>query len=403
MASQSRPTPSLPRGGRSYYGSAIIPAAAEEVWRTITDAATYASWNQYTPAIDAPEGKEAAGTLIPGSMSTLHYRMDLSESPKPMLIRISMNDPAQMKLCWQGLPKGVPLAMLESEKVQQITVLEDNDGVAQCRYEIWETQVIPQERAAGPSGSRIAPFAVTETIRTGISLDVAMDTMTNSETDGGAAREVHTDETSETHTTEADMMMDLVVTRHEVSLIFPCSMHSGLTDDSIVDGRSRRDDLGRRDDRGGDRARQNGERRNYDPRRGDVRQENGRHDRDRQASGSSRNDDSRRENKYHKDDRHEDTLRQPAGVDRSASRPSIPEAGVNTKRHEVEREDDEDEQDDTEAAMAAMMGFGGFGTTKNTHVASNDDVGTADLKQPRVFRQYMNRPGGFNRPLDKIK
>lgn len=238
-----------------------------------------------------------------------------------------------------------------------------------------------------------------------------MDTMTNSETDGGAAREVHTDETSETHTTEADMMMDLVVTRHEVSLIFPCSMHSGLTDDSIVDGRSRRDDLGRRDDRGGDRARQNGERRNYDPRRGDVRQENGRHDRDRQASGSSRNDDSRRENKYHKDDRHEDTLRQPAGVDRSASRPSIPEAGVNTKRHEVEREDDEDEQDDTEAAMAAMMGFGGFGTTKvstfpgyilrtralialfeqNTHVASNDDVGTADLKQPRVFRQYMNR------------
>lgn len=67
--------------------------------------------------------------------------MDLSESPKPMLIRISMNDPAQMKLCWQGLPKGVPLAMLESEKVQQITVLEDNDGVAQCRYEIWETQV----------------------------------------------------------------------------------------------------------------------------------------------------------------------------------------------------------------------------------------------------------------------
>ena len=52
---------------------------------------------------------------------------------------------------------------------------------------------------------------------------------------------------------------------------------------------------------------------------------------------------------------------------------------------------EEDEVDDNEAAMAAMMGFGGFGSTKNKQVESNEDVGAANLKQPRVFRQYMNR------------
>lgn len=52
--------------------------------------------------------------------------------------------------------------------------------------------------------------------------------------------------------------------------------------------------------------------------------------------------------------------------------------------------------------MAAMMGFGGFGTTKNKKVAGNA-AGAAEVKKERTWRQYMNRKGGFNRPLDKIK
>ncbi|KAL8279563.1 hypothetical protein RQP46_008125 [Phenoliferia psychrophenolica] len=61
----------------------------------------------------------------------------------------------------------------------------------------------------------------------------------------------------------------------------------------------------------------------------------------------------------------------------------------------------DDAADIDAAAMAAMMGFSGFDTTKDKHV--QDDLVAVAIKQPRTHRQYMNRPGGFNRPLDKIK
>lgn len=57
-------------------------------------------------------------------------------------------------------------------------------------------------------------------------------------------------------------------------------------------------------------------------------------------------------------------------------------------------------QDDED--MAAMMGITGFGTTKGKHVEGNQEGGTK-IKKVRTWRQYMNRRGGFNRPLDKIK
>ncbi|KAF6836327.1 U4/U6.U5 tri-snRNP-associated protein 3 [Colletotrichum musicola] len=69
------------------------------------------------------------------------------------------------------------------------------------------------------------------------------------------------------------------------------------------------------------------------------------------------------------------------------------------------REDDDDEdepeievEDDGMAAMQAMMGFGGFGTTKNQKIAGNN-VGAVRKEKKTEYRQYMNRQGGFNRPL----
>jgi U4/U6.U5 tri-snRNP-associated protein 3 len=51
--------------------------------------------------------------------------------------------------------------------------------------------------------------------------------------------------------------------------------------------------------------------------------------------------------------------------------------------------------------MAAMMGFAGFGTTKGTHVTGNAAASAVAKAEKRVeYRQYMNRKGGFNRPLD---
>ncbi|KAF8326066.1 u4/U6.U5 small nuclear ribonucleoprotein 27 kDa protein-like protein [Cantharellus anzutake] len=52
--------------------------------------------------------------------------------------------------------------------------------------------------------------------------------------------------------------------------------------------------------------------------------------------------------------------------------------------------------------MKALMGFSGFDTTKLKHVEGNQD-GSAKVNKQRTWRQYMNRRGGFNRPLDKIK
>ncbi|KAI9240318.1 MAG: hypothetical protein BYD32DRAFT_176983 [Podila humilis] len=56
--------------------------------------------------------------------------------------------------------------------------------------------------------------------------------------------------------------------------------------------------------------------------------------------------------------------------------------------------------EEQEARMMALMGFGGFDSTKGKKVAGAD-VSGADIKQQRTYRQYMNRRGGFNRPLDK--
>ncbi len=59
---------------------------------------------------------------------------------------------------------------------------------------------------------------------------------------------------------------------------------------------------------------------------------------------------------------------------------------------------DVDSEDPETAQMRRMMGFAGFKSTKNTKVKGNDVSGIAKEKKTE-YRQYMNRVGGFNRPL----
>jgi U4/U6.U5 tri-snRNP-associated protein 3 len=68
------------------------------------------------------------------------------------------------------------------------------------------------------------------------------------------------------------------------------------------------------------------------------------------------------------------------------------------KDEDVDEDMEVEEDDDAEAAMQAMMGFGGFGTTKQKKIAGND-VGVIRREKKTEYRQYMNRVGGFNRPL----
>jgi U4/U6.U5 tri-snRNP-associated protein 3 len=87
--------------------------------------------------------------------------------------------------------------------------------------------------------------------------------------------------------------------------------------------------------------------------------------------------------------------------DDPATTKSKSKAGKQTKIEEKNVEDDEDivvEADDSVAAMQAMLGFGGFGTTKQKKVVGNDVYAVRKEKKTE-YRQYMNRVGGFNRPL----
>lgn len=58
--------------------------------------------------------------------------------------------------------------------------------------------------------------------------------------------------------------------------------------------------------------------------------------------------------------------------------------------------------DEDDADIMASMGMSGFGSTKGKQVEGNQE-GAVKIKKIRTWRQYMNRRGGFNRPLDKIK
>lgn len=60
------------------------------------------------------------------------------------------------------------------------------------------------------------------------------------------------------------------------------------------------------------------------------------------------------------------------------------------------------EGEDEEAAMKRVMGFGTFRTTKNTKVPGNQIYGVRKEKKT-TYRQYMNRVGGFNRPLSPTR
>ncbi|RKF80993.1 putative u4 tri-snrnp-associated protein [Golovinomyces cichoracearum] len=73
-------------------------------------------------------------------------------------------------------------------------------------------------------------------------------------------------------------------------------------------------------------------------------------------------------------------------------------AGI-TKASSTESQEDEIlVEEDGLAAMKAMMGFADFGTTHQKKVPGNN-LSAVRKEKKTEYRQYMNRVGGFNRPL----
>ncbi|KAM0285167.1 hypothetical protein ACHAQH_001596 [Verticillium albo-atrum] len=160
----------------------------------------------------------------------------------------------------------------------------------------------------------------------------------------------------------------------------------------------------RRDDEDHDRSRDKDRRRSASPRHGTAspppaRRPESRHAETLPTRGKT-NDRSRKEQQQ--------TMSFKVGGARDSPRADSgrsseqPEADGRMDEDGYEREEGEQEEDDLEVeaddAMAAMMGFGGFGTTKNKKITGNN-VGGVRKEKKSEYRQYMNRQGGFNRPL----
>lgn len=56
---------------------------------------------------------------------------------------------------------------------------------------------------------------------------------------------------------------------------------------------------------------------------------------------------------------------------------------------------------ESEQEMMKMLGFCTFNSSKNKKVEGNEE-GAVHVILKRKYRQYMNRKGGFNRPLDFV-
>jgi U4/U6.U5 tri-snRNP-associated protein 3 len=88
------------------------------------------------------------------------------------------------------------------------------------------------------------------------------------------------------------------------------------------------------------------------------------------------------------------------------TQPTGKKGNVKVKKDKVEEDPDDDDElvieDDGMAAMQAMMGFGNFGTTHQKKVEGND-ISAVRKEKKTEYRQYMNRVGGFNRPLSPTR
>ncbi|XP_043094071.1 U4/U6.U5 small nuclear ribonucleoprotein 27 kDa protein isoform X1 [Puntigrus tetrazona] len=71
------------------------------------------------------------------------------------------------------------------------------------------------------------------------------------------------------------------------------------------------------------------------------------------------------------------------------------------KVHQISAEDMQGKTEE-EIEMMKQMGFGSFDSTKGKKKEGSDAAFEVNVSQKRKYRQYMNRKGGFNRPLDFI-
>lgn len=136
-------------------------------------------------------------------------------------------------------------------------------------------------------------------------------------------------------------------------------------------------------------------RRDRDRDRDRDRERNRDRDRERHRRKRSRDRSRERDRRRHSEDRRRHSRsRSRSPLEREKKKPALPERPVVTAADLEGKNPDEQE-------MMRQMGFCSFSTTKGKKVDGND-VGAVHVILKRKYRQYMNRKGGFNRPLDFV-
>ncbi|KAK7808217.1 hypothetical protein U0070_016942, partial [Myodes glareolus] len=80
----------------------------------------------------------------------------------------------------------------------------------------------------------------------------------------------------------------------------------------------------------------------------------------------------------------------------------IAEGAAQDPHTEDAPEEDLEGKTEEEIEMMKLMGFASFDSTKGKKVDGSVNAYAINVSQKRKYRQYMNRKGGFNRPLDFI-
>ncbi|XP_021163142.2 U4/U6.U5 small nuclear ribonucleoprotein 27 kDa protein isoform X2 [Fundulus heteroclitus] len=132
----------------------------------------------------------------------------------------------------------------------------------------------------------------------------------------------------------------------------------------------------------------------------------------RRSRSTSREHERRRRDRERSRSPHRRRSRTPPRRHRSSSQ----SPGRQKDRRDDERKDSKDKagkpiqisaedmegKTEEEIEMMKLMGFASFDTTKGKKTDGSVNAYAVNVSMKRKYRQYMNRKGGFNRPLDFI-
>ncbi|KAL6250067.1 hypothetical protein RBB50_002368 [Rhinocladiella similis] len=136
----------------------------------------------------------------------------------------------------------------------------------------------------------------------------------------------------------------------------------------------------------------------YKPSKDQKSQRPRKHSRSRSPVRDGANGSIRTRSPPRRSDNDRGRIREPAKAEDARSTHNTKRGAAGSSQSAVNGDRMAVDEDDEDALLRNMMGFTTFKSTQNTKVPGNQIYGVRKEKKTE-YRQYMNRVGGFNRPL----